>query len=132
MIGKSTLDFQISDSERTELCDFLATLVKEQPAPIFYPKYSPVGKTPYNGAIKHAEGEVKTYLSRWTDKANTVEEFALLADIAAHDLNHKVRRALSGKTACQSYFNENRMRDTPNASEKAPIVGSEILRLTSL
>jgi hypothetical protein len=51
-----------------------------------------------------------TYLSRWTDKANTVEEFALLADTAAHDQNHKVRRALSGKTACQSYFNENRMR----------------------
>ena len=50
------------------------------------------------------------YLSRWIEKANTIEEFALMADTAAHDLNHKVRSALNGKTACQSYFDENRIR----------------------
>lgn len=74
------------------------------------PINSPVGKAPYNGAFEHTQGEIKEYLARWIDKANTVEEFALLADTAAHDLNHKSRRALNGKTACQSYFNENRMR----------------------
>lgn len=74
------------------------------------PINSPVGKAPYNGAIEHTQGEIKMYLSRWIEKANTVEEFALLADTAAHDLNHKERRALNGKTACQSYFNVNRVR----------------------
>ena len=36
MIGKSILDLQISDFARTELRDYLATLVKEQPEPIPY------------------------------------------------------------------------------------------------
>jgi hypothetical protein len=74
------------------------------------PINSPVGQAPYNGAIEHTQGEIKAYLTRWKEKAKTFEEFALMAHTSTHDLNHKPRRALSGKTACQSYFNKNRIR----------------------
>lgn len=76
------------------------------------PINSPVKSAPYNGAVEHAQGEIKQYLRTWQDKANTTEEFELLTETAAHDLNHKPRRRLGGKTACQVYFSKNRIRFT--------------------
>jgi len=76
------------------------------------PINSPVNNAPYNGAVEHAQGEVKQYLRAWDGKAKTNEEFALLAETAAHDWNHRTRRSLGGGTACRSYFGNNRIRYT--------------------
>ena len=43
-------------------------------------------------------------------KPDTVEEFGLLAETAAHELNHMPRRCLKGRTACRVYFGNDRMR----------------------
>jgi len=74
--------------------------------PINNPPYT----APYNGAIEHTQGEFKNYLHRWDWKAHTVDEFGLLAETAAHELNHKYRRCLKGRTSCSVYFGKNRMR----------------------
>jgi hypothetical protein len=34
----------------------------------------------------------------------------MMAETAAHDLNHKPRRRIGGKIACRAYFGENRTR----------------------
>jgi hypothetical protein len=68
------------------------------------PLNSPPCMARYNGAIEYTQGEFKDYLDRWQCKANTIDEFSLLAEIAAHDLNHKSRRCLQGRTACDAYF----------------------------
>lgn len=64
----------------------------------------------YNGAVEHAQGEFKCYLDLWKGKAETLNEFSLLAETAAHELNHKPRRCLDGKTACAEYFNDRQLR----------------------
>ena len=74
------------------------------------PINSPPYTAPYNGAIEHTQGEFKDYLRRWEWKANTIGEFGLLAETAAHVLNHRPRRCLNGQTACRVYFGNNRMR----------------------
>jgi transposase InsO family protein len=74
------------------------------------PINSPVETASYNGAIEHSQGEIKGYLNTWGDKAGSNGEFCLLIEIAAHDLNHKSRRSLGGRTACNRYFGENRIR----------------------
>lgn len=74
------------------------------------PINSPPYTAPYNGAAEHTQGEFKNYLRQWHWKANTVDEFSLLAETAAHDINHHPRRSLNGKTACRVYFGGNRMR----------------------
>jgi hypothetical protein len=43
-------------------------------------------------------------------KANTIDEFGLLAETAAHELSHRPRRCLKGQTACRAYFGNNPMR----------------------
>jgi hypothetical protein len=74
------------------------------------PINSPVFRAPYNGAIEHTQGEFKNYLRRWEWKADTIKAFGLLAEMAAHTLNHIPRRCLKGRTACSVYFGDNRMR----------------------
>lgn len=74
------------------------------------PINSPPNTAQYNGAIEHTQGEFKEHLRRWEWKANTIDEFVLLAETAAHELNHKPRRCLKGQTACRAYFGSNRMR----------------------
>jgi len=74
------------------------------------PINSPIYKAPYNGAIEHAQGEYKNYLRHWKSKANTIDEYGLLAEIAAHGLNHRSRRCLKGRVACRVYFGNNRIR----------------------
>ena len=65
---------------------------------------------PYNGAIEHTQGELKDYLRHWQWKANTIDKFGLLAETAAHVLNHRPRRCLDGQTACCVYFGNKSMR----------------------
>ena len=74
------------------------------------PINSPPNTAQYNGAIEHTQGEFKDYLNRWQWKANTIDEFSLLAETAAHELNHNPRRCLKGQTACRAYFDNNRIR----------------------
>jgi hypothetical protein len=74
------------------------------------PINSPPYTAPYNGAIEHSQGEFKDYLKRWRWKANTIDEFSLLAETAAHDLNHQPRRCLNGQTACSVYFGNDQIR----------------------
>jgi hypothetical protein len=74
------------------------------------PINSPVYTAPYNGAIEHSQGELKGYLGLWRDKAATACELARLAETAAHDLNHRCRRSLDGRTSCQAYFGGRRVR----------------------
>lgn len=76
------------------------------------PINSPVSTPPYNGAIEHAQGELKGYLRTWQSKAGTMASLGLLAETAAHDLNHKSRRVLCGRNACQVYFGKNALRYT--------------------
>ena len=60
------------------------------------PINSPPYRASYNGAIEHAQGEFKSYLGRWNWKGQSVDHLVLLAEIAAHDLNHQPRRCLDG------------------------------------
>jgi hypothetical protein len=76
------------------------------------PINSPVATPPYNGAIEHAQGEMKGYLRRWQAKAGSMASLSLLAEAAAHDLNHQFRRVLGGRNACQLYFGKNALRYT--------------------
>jgi hypothetical protein len=74
------------------------------------PINSPPYTARYNGAIEHTQGEFKDYLRRWQWKANTIDAFSLLAETAAHELNHSSRRCLKGQTACRVYFGNNQIR----------------------
>ena len=76
------------------------------------PINSPAYMASYNGAIERTQGEFKSYLRRWGWKAQSKEQARLLVETAAHDLNHRRRRSLSGKTACEIYFGKNRLRYT--------------------
>jgi len=68
------------------------------------PLNSPTYYAPYNGAIEHTQGEFKSYLKNWRWKAGSDESRELLVELAAHDLNHKPRRALKGQNSCRAYF----------------------------
>jgi len=74
------------------------------------PINNPANTASYNGAIEHTQGEFKNYLQRWDWKADTGPEYELLAETAAHDLNHRPRRCLAGKNACRVYFGDQRLR----------------------
>lgn len=72
------------------------------------PINSPVYTAPYNGAIERTQGEFKGYLKRWQSKAKSLRQCAILTETAAHDINHRPRRCLRGKTACRAYFGKDR------------------------
>lgn len=71
------------------------------------PINNPVYTASYNGAIEHSQGELKTWLRKWNDTTDTERDMAVRVENAAHALNHRPRRSLSGKNACRSYFNAN-------------------------
>ena len=64
------------------------------------PLNSPVYYAPYNGAIEEAQREMKRCLG---EKLN-FEPIGPYAEAAAHDLNHRLRDSLGGRTSCQVYF----------------------------
>jgi hypothetical protein len=74
------------------------------------PINSPPYTAPYNGAIEHSQGELKNWLRKWNTVTNTLREFSLQMENAAHALNHKPRRSLHGKNSCRSYFRSSRLR----------------------
>jgi len=73
------------------------------------PINSPVYTASYNGAIERTQGEFKGYLKRWQWKAKSLRQCVLLAETAAHDINHRPRRCLKGKTACRTYYGNDRL-----------------------
>ena len=62
---------------------------------------SPPYTAPYNGAIEHSQGELKNWLRKWNTVADTLKEFELQVENAAHALNHRPRRSLCGKNSCR-------------------------------
>ena len=71
------------------------------------PLNSPVYYAPYNGAIEESQRELKACLR---DKliadlpGSENHSMAVYAEVAAHDLNHRLRPCLNGKTSCQVFF----------------------------
>ena len=70
------------------------------------PINSPVNTAPYNGAVEHAQGEVKRHLRTWRHKAETTEEFVLLTDLFS-SCNHPHSRL-------KLHRNRRRYRDNPD------------------
>ena len=70
------------------------------------PLNSPAHYPPYNGAIEQAQAELKTGLAaKLAHRACCPREhLEVYAATVAHDLNHRLRPCLEGKTACQVYF----------------------------
>ena len=71
------------------------------------PLNSPVYYAPYNGAIEESHRELKACLREklicdLPDSEN--HSMAVYAEVAAHDLNHRLRPCLNGKTSCQVFF----------------------------
>ena len=83
--------------------------------PINSPYYTPS----YNGAIEHSQVEFKTWLREWKHTAESNRELTLQVDNAAHALNHRPRRILSGKNACRTYFSSSRLRCTKRQRKEA-------------
>ena len=70
------------------------------------PLNSPVYYAPYNGAIEEAQREMKRCLGEklnWSSICSR-EQIGPYAEAAAHDLNHRLRDCLGGRTSCQVYF----------------------------
>jgi hypothetical protein len=71
------------------------------------PLNSPEYYAPYNGAIEESQRELKACLREklifdLPDSEN--DSTAVYAEVAAHDLNHRLRPCLQGKTSCQMFF----------------------------
>ena len=70
------------------------------------PLNSPEYYAPYNGAIEESQREVKAGLRErlHLGLAQDRDQVAPYAEAAVHDLNHRIRPCLQGKTSCQVFF----------------------------
>ncbi len=71
------------------------------------PLNSPEYYAPYNGAIEESQRDLKACLREKLIPDLLCSENhspAVYAEVAAHDLNHRLRPCLRGKTSCQVYF----------------------------
>ena len=70
------------------------------------PLNSPTYYAPYNGAIEESQRELKGCLREklMVDELRLPDSIAAYAEVAAHDLNHRLRPCLRGKTSCQVFF----------------------------
>ncbi len=71
------------------------------------PLNSPTYYAPYNGAIEESQRELKGCLRERLIPdlpLSTHHPVAVYAEVAAHDLNHRLRPCLNGKTSCQVFF----------------------------
>ncbi len=71
------------------------------------PLNSPEYYAPYNGAIEESQRELKACLREKLILHLPLSEnhsAAVYAEVAAHDLNHRLRPCLKGKTSCQVFF----------------------------
>jgi hypothetical protein len=68
------------------------------------PLNSPPAYPPYNGAVEHLQGEMKRCMThKGADADQPVDEFQAISEAAAHELNHKGRDRLVGRTSCQMF-----------------------------
>jgi len=67
---------------------------------------SPEYYAPYNGAIEESQRELKACLREKliVEALRFPDSIAVCAEVAAHDLNHRLRPCLDGKTSCQVFF----------------------------
>jgi hypothetical protein len=71
------------------------------------PLNSPVYYAPYNGAIEESQRELKACLREKLTPDLPLSEnrsAEVYAEVAAQDLNHRLRPCLNGKTSCQVFF----------------------------
>jgi len=70
------------------------------------PLNSPEYYAPYNGAIEESQRELKACLREKLvpGMPYSPDSVAITAEVAAHDLNHRLRPCLQGKTSCQAFF----------------------------
>jgi len=71
------------------------------------PLNSPTYYAPYNGAIEESQRELKACLREKLIPdlpGSENHSMAVYAEVAAHDLNHRLRPCLHGKTSCQVFF----------------------------
>jgi len=70
------------------------------------PLNSPEYYAPYNGAIEESQRELKGCLREKLVLGIPCSQdpMAMYAEVAAHDLNHRLRPCLQGKTSCQAFF----------------------------
>jgi hypothetical protein len=70
------------------------------------PLNSPEYYAPYNGAIEESQRELKACLREKliAEALRFPDSIAVCAEVAAHDLNHRLRPCLRGKTSCQVFF----------------------------
>lgn len=70
------------------------------------PLNSPEYYAPYNGAIEESQREVKACLREKLVPGIpcSPDPIAVYAEVAAHDLNHRLRPCLQGKTSCLVFF----------------------------
>ena len=71
------------------------------------PLNSPAYYAPYNGAIEESQRELKgCFREKLIPDLPYLEKDSLgvYAEVAAHDLNHRHRPCLHGKTSCQAFF----------------------------
>jgi hypothetical protein len=71
------------------------------------PLNSPAYYAPYNGAIEESQRELKACLREKLIPdlpGSENHSMAVYAEVAAHDLNHRLRPCLHGKTSCQVFF----------------------------
>jgi hypothetical protein len=70
------------------------------------PLNSPEYYAPYNGAIEESQRELKTCLREKLALGilPSPDPIAMCAEVVAHDLNHRLRPCLQGKTSCQVFF----------------------------
>jgi len=72
------------------------------------PLNSPRRYPPYNGAIEKAQYELKSAVRMRQANFWSISRmhFPVYGASAAHDLNHRPRRSLQGRTSCQVFFSE--------------------------
>jgi len=71
------------------------------------PLNSPVYYAPYNGAIEESQRDLKACLREKLipdPPGSANRSMAVYAEVAAHDLNHRLRPCLNGKTSCQVFL----------------------------
>jgi hypothetical protein len=70
------------------------------------PLNSPLYCAPYNGAIEHAQGEMKRELQQQMAGVDIHQpaDIEPYARAAAHELNHRPRGCLKGRNPCQVFF----------------------------
>jgi len=71
------------------------------------PLNSPAYYAPYNGAIEESQRELKACLRKKPIPELPISanhSMAVYAEVAAHDLNHRPRPCLKGKTSCRVFF----------------------------